>query len=359
MTLTIALAGVVGILLGLMGGGGSILTVPLLMYVGGMGARAAIGVSLLVIGVSSIAALVPHAIAGDVRWRVGAIFGGAGMIGAFLGARVAGFIPEAFLIGGFGVMMVFTAVALFRCRTCDGDEADQGKAPAGGKVRLMLQGLGVGLLTGMVGVGGGFIIVPTLTLFSRLPTRAAVGTSLMVISLSSLAGFTGHAAAFNTDARFVAGLIGACATGSVIGSVFADRIPQRILRRGFAAMVMAVAVFGFLGPTLLRQSSDNKKGEDMFFSAKTNKDSDHARQLVANGAALIDVRTPEEFAEGHLPGAINIPVDQIEHRSAEIGDSTRPVVVYCRSGARSERAKATLEGLGFVQVVNLGPKSAW
>lgn len=255
MTLTIGLAGVVGILLGLMGGGGSIVTVPLLMYVGGMEARAAIGVSLLVIGVGSMAALVPHAIGGHVRWRVGAIFGGAGMVGAFLGGRVARFIPEALLIGAFGVMMVFTAVALFRCRTCDGGESPQNKGPAAGKGRLLLQGLGVGLLTGLVGVGGGFLIVPILILFSRLPTRAAVGTSLMVISLNSLAGFTGHAAAFNSDLGLVIWLVGACATGSVIGSVFADAIPQRILRRGFAAMVMTIAVVGFLGPTLLGQIS--------------------------------------------------------------------------------------------------------
>ena len=84
----------------------------------------------------------------------------------------------------------------------------------------------------------------------------------------------------------------------------------------------------------------------MFCLFKNNKDSDQARQLVANGAALIDVRTPQEFAEGHLPGAVNIPIDEIQHRFAEIGDANRPVVVYCRSGARSGRAKKTLEGLG-------------
>lgn len=253
MSLTIGLAAIVGVFLGLMGGGGSILTVPLLMYVGGMEARAAIGVSLLVIGVSSMAALVPHALGGHVRWRVGAIFGGAGMVGAFLGARVARFVPEALLIGAFGVMMMFTAVALFRCRTCDGGESAQRQGRPAGKSRLLLQGLGVGVLTGLVGVGGGFIIVPILTLFGRLPTRAAVGTSLMVIALNSLAGFTGHAASFKADPTFVMGLVVACAAGSIIGSVFADRIPQRLLRRGFAAMVMTVAVVGFLGPILLKQ----------------------------------------------------------------------------------------------------------
>jgi phage shock protein E len=84
-----------------------------------------------------------------------------------------------------------------------------------------------------------------------------------------------------------------------------------------------------------------------------------AHEMVRNGAALVDVRTPEEYQSGHLPGAINIPVDEISTRASEIGANTRPVVTYCRSGARSGRAANVLRSLGFTNVVNLGPKAAW
>jgi phage shock protein E len=87
--------------------------------------------------------------------------------------------------------------------------------------------------------------------------------------------------------------------------------------------------------------------------------STQAHEMVQNGAALVDVRTPEEYQAGHLPGAVNIPVDEISARASEIGSVTRPVVTYCHSGARSARAAATLRQLGFNDVVNLGPKAAW
>ena len=97
----------------------------------------------------------------------------------------------------------------------------------------------------------------------------------------------------------------------------------------------------------------------MFGFFKRGSVSAEAHKLVDEGAALVDVRSPGEFSGGHIPGAVNIPVDEVEQRAGEIGAGSRPVVVYCRSGARSARAAATLQRLGFKQVVNLGPKSAW
>lgn len=359
VNLTVGLAVGVGVLLGLLGGGGSILTVPLLIYVAGMDTRAAIATSLLVIGVSSIAALIPHAVAGRVHWRAGALFGAAGIVGAQLSGRLARFVPEGILLGGFGLVMIFTAVALFRCRRCDGEAIPREKEVAVGKPMLWLQGFGIGALTGLVGVGGGFMIVPALTLFSRIPTRVAVGTSLMVISLNSLSGLAGHAGALNASPGFLVALTAACAAGSIGGSFFADRVPQRLLRRGFAVIVMAVALVGFVGRAVFAHTSIMNGGAAMFGFLKDKKVSAKAHDLVANGAALLDVRTREEFAAGSLPGAINIPVDELDQRAAEIGPASRPVVTFCRSGMRSRRAMATLERLGFEQVVNLGPKSAW
>ena len=358
MTLTIGLSAIIGVLLGLMGGGGSILTVPLLVYVADLGGHEAIKASLIVVGASSIAALLPHALAGQVRWRVGATFSAVGVAGAYLGGRVAHFVPETLLMVGFGLMMVFTGIALFRCRRCDGQVSERsvsGGSP--GSPSLLMKGFGVGVLTGLVGVGGGFLIVPALTLFAGLSTRNAVATSLLVISLNSLAGFAAHTSTQLPPAGFIVPLIIACATGGLIGSVFAERIPQRIVRRAFAVTVIAVAIFGFLGKPVV--SGVKQGGASMFGFFNRGSVSAEAHKLVDEASALVDVRSPGEFSEGHIPGAVNIPVDEVERRAGEIGADSRPVVVYCRSGARSARAAATLQRLGFKQVVNLGPKAAW
>jgi uncharacterized membrane protein YfcA len=244
MVLIVALAALIGVLLGLVGGGGSILTMPLLLYAG-FETRPAIATSLVIVGLSALAALVPHALAGRVRFRAGAVFGGAGMLGAHLGARVSGFVPELVLLGGFAVMMVLTAVALYRCRRCDGQVAVVTRSESRFRhVRLPLQGFVVGMVTGLIGVGGGFLIVPALTLLAGLPTRAAVATSLFVIALNALAGFTGHLSHVPPDWPSLGPLVLACSLGGLGGSLFADRIPQRILRRGMAVVVLVVALFG-------------------------------------------------------------------------------------------------------------------
>jgi uncharacterized membrane protein YfcA len=244
MSLTLVLAALVGVLLGLMGGGGSILTVPLLLYAG-LATRQAIATSLVVVGLAALAALVPHALAGRVRWKAGALFGGAGIVGAHLGARISVYLPETLLLVGFGVMMVATAVALYRCRRCDGEAPVVRPGTARAKAaRLALQGLGVGAVTGLVGVGGGFLIVPALTLLGGLPTRTAAATSLFIIALNSLAGFTGHLSHAAPAWDVAVPLALACAVGGFAGSIFADRVPHRVLRRGFAVMVLALAAFG-------------------------------------------------------------------------------------------------------------------
>jgi phage shock protein E len=114
-------------------------------------------------------------------------------------------------------------------------------------------------------------------------------------------------------------------------------------------LVRAIGVAGFLGAVGLLS----------FFFAHMSTVSAEAHQMVENGAVLLDVRTPKEFQEGHLPGAINIPVDQVATRAGEIGPPATAVVVYCLSGGRSARAAGTLKQLGFEKVLNLGPKSAW
>ncbi|MGW4108505.1 sulfite exporter TauE/SafE family protein, partial [Streptomyces sp. NPDC004976] len=148
LVLVLVLALLVGVSLGLLGGGGSILTVPLLVYVAGMDAKEAIATSLFVVGVTSAVGMINHARGGRVRWRTGVLFGAAGMAGAYTGGLVGGHIPDAVLLIAFAVMMIVTAAAMLRGRRgVDPDQAHR-QLPVG---RVLLDGAAVGLATGLVG----------------------------------------------------------------------------------------------------------------------------------------------------------------------------------------------------------------
>lgn len=241
VVLTVVLAVGVGVVLGLLGGGGSILTVPLLVYVAGMPTREAIATSLLVVGVTAAAAAVPHARAGNVRWGTGLLFGAAGMVGAYLGGLAGTVLPEALLLGAFGVLMAVTAAAMLRKSAGDGSEP----APAARarRVRIVLDGLVVGLVTGLVGAGGGFLVVPALVLLGGLGMRAAIGTSLVVVAMKSLAGLAGYLTAVELDLGLAGAVTLAAVLGSVLGGMLTGRIAPGLLREGFAWFVAAMAVF--------------------------------------------------------------------------------------------------------------------
>lgn len=251
------LAVLVGVALGLLGGGGSILTVPLLVYVAGLEAKEAIATSLLVVGVTSLAALVPHARAGRVRWRIGAIFGTAAMAGAYAGGRVAEFVPGTVLLVAFALMMLATAVAMIRGRgRSRSDAGGPGGSSAGGGVRdlpvrlVLLEGVVVGLVTGLVGAGGGFLVVPALVLLGGLPMPVAVGTSLLVISMKSFAGLAGYLSSVSIDWGLAAAVTAMAVVGSVVGALLAGRVPQDRLRQAFGWFVLVMGVF-VLGQTAL------------------------------------------------------------------------------------------------------------
>ena len=166
IALTIGLAVFVGISLGLLGGGGSILTVPLLAYVAGVEPRHAIAMSLLVVGVTSAIAAITHARAGRVRWRIAVLFGLVAMAGAYAGGRLARFIPGTVLLVAFAVIMIAAGLAMLRGRKdTTGADSDQ-RLPV---VRIALLGMAVGLISGLVGAGGGFLLVPALALLGGLP----------------------------------------------------------------------------------------------------------------------------------------------------------------------------------------------
>jgi uncharacterized protein len=237
------LAVLVGLSLGLLGGGGSILTVPILVYVVAVAPHEAIALSLLIVGTTSVAALVAHARAGRVRWRTGALFGATSMVGAFSAGKLAHFVPGTVLLLFFGAMMLITAVAMMRGQTREPAESAEAKLSELPIVKIVLEGLAVGAVTGLVGAGGGFLVVPALVLFAKLPMRAAVGTSLLVIAMKSFAAFAGYLGTTPVDWGFAAMATTAAVGGSFLGGGLAGRVPQDLLRRGFAWFVAVMAVF--------------------------------------------------------------------------------------------------------------------
>lgn len=239
LVLALVLSTLIGVALGLLGGGGSILTTPILIYALGVETKAAIATSLLVVGITSIAAVIQHARAGNVEWRTGLIFGGAGMAGAYIGGFVAGWIPATVLMVLFGLMMLATAVAMFQGRKDPGPSTGQSQA----LLKIVAEGLVVGVVTGLVGAGGGFLVVPALALLGGLPMKKAVGTSLLVIALKSFAGYAGHAAHVTIDFELAALVSGAAVVGSFAGSRLANLVPPDALRRGFAGFVLVMAGF--------------------------------------------------------------------------------------------------------------------
>ncbi len=241
------LAVLVGVSLGLLGGGGSILTVPLLVYVMGVPAHEAIALSLFVVGATSLAALVPHARAGRVRWKTGLVFGATAMFGAFGGGKIAHFVPPTMLLLLFAAMMFVTATAMMRSKRGDREPspAEVPERPLSELAigKIVLTGLAVGTVTGLVGAGGGFVVVPALALLGKIPMRAAVGTSLLVIAMNSFAGFAGYLSHASIDWPLGAIVTAAAIAGSVLGGAFAGRVPEALLRRGFAWFVVVMAVF--------------------------------------------------------------------------------------------------------------------
>lgn len=227
----------IGLSLGFFGGGGSILTVPLLVYVFGLPAKQAIASSLLVVASASAFAALQHARAGNLRLRVALVFGTAGMAGAYVGARVAAFVAGEVLLLLFAAMMVLTALAMWRGRAVSAASAVRAVSPA----KLVLQGLAVGSFTGLVGAGGGFLIVPALVLWAGLPMPSAVGTSLLVIVLNSLASFAGYAAHVRVEPGLVATVALCAIAGSFAGARLTRLVPPTSLRRYFAVFVMVTA----------------------------------------------------------------------------------------------------------------------
>lgn len=246
VALTLAFGVVVGLALGLVGGGGSILTVPILVYALGESVHLATGTSLAIVGANALIGAWDHARAGRVRLRTALIFGGAGIVGAFAGTYLNHLASGRIILLGFAVLMLAAAVAMARVRLGDrlGSATLTSVSP-----RVVGAGLAVGVLTGFFGVGGGFLIVPALVLVLGLPMRDAVGTSLLVIAINSAAALLGHLHG-GVDVGVTALFIVGGTVGSILGSRLSGQIDEGRLRLGFAGMVVLVALY-IIGRTLL------------------------------------------------------------------------------------------------------------
>jgi uncharacterized protein len=238
IALTVALAVFVGVSLGLLGGGGSILTVPLLAYVGGLDAKHAITTSLLVVGVTSAVGAIAHMRAGRVRWGVALPFGAAAMAGAYGGGLLARFISGTVLLIAFAVIMIAAAIAMLRGRkhATASNEAEPRRL-----VRMAALGVGVGAVSGLVGAGGGFLLVPALALLAGLPMPAAVGTSLVVIAMQSCAGLAGHLVSEQIDWHVAAMVTAAAVAGAMIGGRLTAMVDPDALRKLFGWFVLVMA----------------------------------------------------------------------------------------------------------------------
>lgn len=243
LILAMVLSVVIGLSLGLLGGGGTILAVPLLTYVAGFPAHEAIAASMFIIGITSAVSVLAHARRGTVEWRTGFIFGAAAMVGAFGGGLLGSRLPSVVLMVAFGIMMVATAMAMILDRRAKIPGGPRKKLPLG---KILIEGLVVGLVTGMVGAGGGFLVVPALVLLGGLSMPAAVGTSLLIISMKSFTGLAGYLTEVSIDWGPVLIITAITVGGALIGTAFGKHVPEKALKKAFGYLVLAMGVVVFL-----------------------------------------------------------------------------------------------------------------
>ena len=233
----------IGAALGLLGGGGSVLTVPIFVYVLGFEPKPAIAMSLAVVAVTSAVGTTGHWRAGNVNLRIALVFGGVAMLGTVLGVRLSRFVPGPTQLVIFGAVMLAAAVFMLRGRLPCGEDIGRCVAsPVLLPVKVVPGGLLVGVLTGMVGVGGGFLIVPALVLM-RMSLREAVGTSLLVITGTCVVGFLGYLGHVRLDWTAMAFIAAGTVPGVALGGYLHQFVPQSILKRGFATFLVIMAAF--------------------------------------------------------------------------------------------------------------------
>jgi uncharacterized membrane protein YfcA len=237
-------AALIGVSLGLLGSGGSIVTVPLLVYVVGHSEKASIAESLAIVGIISLFGAIVRARAHEVDWRSVVIFGPLTMVGAFAGGALSDFLTGPVQLLILAVIMLGAAVLMARPPKLEPAGAER----TSGVAALAAAGLGVGIVTGLVGIGGGFMIVPALVLVGGLKMQRAIGTSLTLIFLNCVAGFASHLRVLDSSETVVDwvtilifGALGVA--GSIAGRSIGKRLNQKTLRRIFAIFILLIALW--------------------------------------------------------------------------------------------------------------------
>jgi uncharacterized protein len=249
--LILSLSVFIGLFVGLLGAGGSVMTTPLFIYVKGMPPQEAIRSSLLVVAVATAIALVSHGMRGHIKWRTGFIFGISGMLSAFFGGQIGAHLPGKILLSAFSSIMLFTGFAMIRGRK-NVVQSDINKPRT---YRLILDGALVGFISGIVGVGGGFIVVPALVLFGGLAIKEAIATSLLIGIMNIIGAFAGYSLIFDNESLIsfnskisfdfkvvMLSILGA-SFGSIVGSLFSVRVKSEKLNIAFGWLVIVIAAF--------------------------------------------------------------------------------------------------------------------
>ncbi len=244
-----------------MGGGGSILTVPVLVYLIGLNPVIATAYSLFIVGASSLVGVVSYYRQNLVSIKTAITFGLPSVVMVYLTRKfIIPAIPEnvfsiadftmtkhVFLMVIFAILMVVASLGMIREKR----EIKAGNAEELAYGKILLEGTVVGLLTGLVGAGGGFLIVPALVLFSGLPMKKAVGTSLIIISAKSLIGFTGDISNYEIDWQFLLIFTGLSVVGILLGTRLAKYVPGEKLKKSFGWFVLVMGIFIFIKELLL------------------------------------------------------------------------------------------------------------
>jgi uncharacterized membrane protein YfcA len=248
----IAGALLIGVTVGLLGSGGSTVTVPVLVYLVGHDPKIAIAESMAIVGVIALTTAIPFARRGQVDWRSVAWFGVPGMAGTYSGAWLGGRSIDAVQLVVFGIVLLLASIAMIRRVAAPlpqtGVQNEKGPGIPLSPFKLIVDGLAVGGLTGFVGVGGGFLIVPALVIFGKLPMRLAMGTSLVIIVFNSATGFLKyhhflleHGSNVDGSTIFMFGLIGI--VGSLAGQRLNSRLNQRMLQLVFTVFLIVIGSF--------------------------------------------------------------------------------------------------------------------
>lgn len=241
------LGGVVGFVLGVLGGGGSILAVPIFLYVLHVPAKPAIAMSLAVVGLSAFVGFLTHWRQGTVALSVALPFGMFAMLGAFVTARLTHLVPATVQLALFAAFAFAAAIFMLRDASKPAEAELAARPNRSDRPRftpnLIPQALGVGILTALVGAGGGFVIVPSLVLVAGVPIRLAVGSSLLIITLNALSGFIGYIGLVPIDWPLIAAFGATAAVGAVIGTRYMRRVPQRRIKQAFAILILVLGAY--------------------------------------------------------------------------------------------------------------------